>query len=133
MFNLSSLKLKDTTELHLAHPVTGEKLYADAAKKKPVIVFLYGSSSVQYQTYMLAMQNRHLKSSKQVTKAELLREEGIELLVACSISISNLELRKGVAVDNSDAFREIYSDAGYGWLKAQVDESISDAAGFLEV
>jgi hypothetical protein len=133
MLDLSSLHLRDTTELHLLHPVTGEKLFADAEKKKPVIASIYGSSSKQYQTYMLAMQNRHLQAGKKVTKAELLKEEGIELLVTCSISISNMELSKGVLIDNADAFRKVYSDAGYSWLKEQVDSAIGEASNFLEV
>lgn len=133
MLDLSSLKLKDTTEFQLVHPVSGEKLFADAEKKKPVMASIYGSSSKQYQTYMLAMQNRHLQAGKKVTKAELLKEEGIELLVACSISISNIELAKGVPVDNADAFRKIYSDAGWSWIKEQVDAAIGEASNFLEV
>jgi hypothetical protein len=132
MLDLSSLKLKDTTELHLLHPVTGEKLFADVEKKKPVVVSLYGSSSKQYQTYMLAMQNRHLQAGKKVTKAELLKEEGVELLVNCSISVSNLGL-KGVAINNPEAFRAIYSDAGWLWFKEQVDSAIGEASNFLEV
>lgn len=133
MFDLSTLATKDTTELHLRHPVTEELLYADEAKKKPVTITLYGSSSKQYRNAVNAMQNRQLKRGKKQLTAEQMREEGIALLVACSDKATNLELRKGVPVDSDAAFRELYSDDKFGWLKDQVDEAVGTVANFLEV
>lgn len=130
MFTLESLTLKDTVELQLRHPVTDELLFADEAKTKPVLVVLYGSSSKQYRNAITAMQNRSLKRGKKVVSAEVMREEGIELLVACSEKTVNLSY-KGKPVDNDDAFREIYSDPAYSWLKDQVDTGLGDVANFL--
>lgn len=132
-FNLDSLALNDTTELHLRHPVTGEHLYADGdAKKEPVVSILYGTSSEQYRQAVTNMQNRALKRGKKPLTAEQMKAEAIELLVACSERINNLTY-KGKPVDNSSAFRELYNDPKFSWLKDQHDETIGDISAFLEV
>ena len=132
-FDLSSLATKDSVELHLRHPVTDELLYDDEAKKKPIQIILYGTSSKQYRNAITAMQNRQLKRGKKQATAESMREEGVELLVACSEKAVNLELRKGVPLDNDQAFRELYSDDSFGWLKDQVDSAVGDVSNFLAV
>ena len=129
-FDLNTLAAKDTTEFHLRHPVTDEFLYADAEKKLPVMAVLYGPSSKQYRNQITAMQNRSLKRGKKVVSAEVLRDEGIELLVACSERIDNLTFN-GKPVNTDSAFRELYADAAYDWLKSQIDAALGDAASFL--
>lgn len=137
MFNLSTLKSKDTFDLHLRHPVTEELLYATDASgetdlTKPVKITLYSTSSKQYRTAINAMQNRQLKRGKKQASAEVMREEGIELLVACSDSATNLSLDGTTAINNADAFRTLYSDAGFDWLKGQVDTALGDVANFIQ-
>jgi len=130
MFDLNSLSLKDTVELQLRHPVTDELLFADEEKTKPVAIVLYGTSSKQYRNAITAMQNRALKRGKKQPTAEAMREEGVELLVACSEKAINLSY-KGAAVDNDAAFRELYSDPSFSWLKDQVDAGLGDTSNFL--
>lgn len=130
MFNLNDLSMKDTTELQLRHPVTDELLYADEAKKKPVVIVLFGTGSKQYRNAITAMQNRALKRGKKQASAEVMREESIELLVACSDRAINLEYNEA-PVDNDAAFRSLYSDPAFGWLKDQVDSGLGDASNFL--
>ena len=130
-FNLDSLALKATASLHLTHPVSGELLYADEAKKKPVEVELYGTSSKEYRQAILALQNRALKrQGKKSATAEQMREEGVQLLVSCSEKINNLSY-KGAPVDNAEAFRSLYSDPQFSWLREQCDTFLGDVSGFL--
>jgi hypothetical protein len=131
MFNLDSLSLKDTVELQLRHPVTDELLFADEEKKEQVAIVLYGTSSAQYRNAVTAMQNRQLKRGKKQVSAEVMREEGIDLLVACSEKAINLSY-KGKPVDNDASFRELYSDPAFGWLKDQVDQGLGDTSNFLK-
>lgn len=136
MFNLDSLSMKDTTSLHLRHPVTDELLFADEDKTLPVTIELFGPASKQYRNAITAMQNRALKRNQSRNKnaavsAEVMREEGIDLLVACSDKAVNLSYQ-GKAVDNDAAFRALYSDASFGWLKDQVDTVLGDVSAFLE-
>jgi hypothetical protein len=130
MFNLDSLSLKDTVELQLRHPVSDELLFADKEQTEPVALVLYGTSSKQYRNAVSAMQNRQLKRGKKPVSAELMREESVNLLVACSDKAINLTY-KGAPVDNEDAFRSLYSDPAFSWLKDQVDNALGDVSNFL--
>lgn len=127
MFSLDSLALKDTTELQLRHPVTEDLLFDG---EKPVGIELYGTASKQYRNAITAMQNRQLRRGKQKASAELLKEESISLLVACSARGINLEY-DGKPLDNEDAFRSLYSDPRFSWVKEQVDEALGDVSRFL--
>ena len=131
MFNLDSLALKDTTELQLRHPVSDELLFADEAGTKPVSIVLFGTSSKQYRNAITAMQNRQLKRGKKQVSAEVLREESVSLLVACSSKALNFTY-KDSAVNDDEAFRTLYSDPAYSWLKDQVDSALGDVSNFLE-
>lgn len=131
MFNLDALSMKDTVDLHLRHPVSDELLYADAEKQKPVTIVLFGTSSKQYRNAITAMQNRALKRGKKQASAEVMREEGIELLVACSEKAVNFSY-KGKPLLDGDAFRALYGDASFSWLKDQVDAGLGDVANFLQ-
>lgn len=130
MFNLDTLSLKDTIALQLRHPVTDELLFADDAKTKPVEIELHGTSSKEYRNAITAMQNRALKRGKKQATAEVMKEESIELLVACSVKINNLSYA-GKPVADDTAFRALYGDAKFSWLKDQVDAGLGDTANFL--
>lgn len=133
MFELSSLALNETTALHIKHPVSGELLYADEDKKKPVVAHLYGPSSKVYRAANLKLRNRAIKrqASKQKLTAEQIEQEGIGFLVACSDKIDNLAFN-GSPVDCPEAFNEMYTNPKFDWLKSQIDECIGDTANFLE-
>lgn len=130
MFNLNDLALADTTTLLLKHPVSDEILYSDAEKKKPASISLFGTSSKNYRSAISAMQNRALKRGKKQATAETMREESVELLTACSERGINFEY-KGKPLMDASAFRELYSDPAFGWLKEQVDAALGDTGNFL--
>jgi hypothetical protein len=130
MFNLDQLSLKDTVSLQLRHPVSDELLFADEAKTKPVEIELHGTSSKNYRNAITAMQNRALKRGKKQASAEVMREEGIELLVACSAKANNFSYG-GKPVLDEDTFRALYGDAKFSWLKEQVDAALGDNSNFL--
>lgn len=131
MFNLDTLSLKDTVSLQLRHPVSEELLFADEAKTKPVEIELHGTSSKNYRSAITAMQNRSLKRGKKQASAETMREESIELLVACSAKAKNFSYC-GKPVSDDEAFRTLYGDAKFSWLKEQVDAALGDNANFLQ-
>jgi len=131
MFDLASLAPKDTFELQLRHPVSEELLFADEGKTKPVEIILWGTSSKAYRNALTKMQNRNLKRSDKQRTAEVMREEGVELLVACSQGAKNLALN-GVDISSADDFRKLYSDDKYDWLKAQVDKALGDVSNFIQ-
>lgn len=60
-------------ELQLEDPVTGEKLFADAEKKKPCLVLVIGSESATAQAAL-----RELRKSKVADEAKAEDEQSIE-------------------------------------------------------
>ena len=130
MFNLDSLSLKDSVSYHVRHPVTDELLYGSDGLDNPVEIELYGTSSKTYRIAISAMQNRALKRGKKQATAENLKEEGIELLVACSVKANNLSYA-GNPIKDEVAFRALYSDPAFSWLKDQVDAALGDNSNFL--
>ena len=130
MFNLDSLSMSDTTTLALKHPVTEELLYSNADKTEVASILLFGTGSKQYRGGVTALQNRALKRGKKVATAEQLREEGVELLVACSSEATNFTYA-GKPVNDEASFRALYSDPKFGWLKEQVDAALGDVSNFL--
>lgn len=132
MFDINSLALAADHTLHLRHPVTGDKLYADKEEKQAVEVLLYGTASKQYRNAVSAMQTRQLRrnAKKEKPNAEVMQEESVELLVACSAGSKNLSL-DGKAVSTAEDFRKLYSDPRYSWLRTQVDEALGEVDNFL--
>jgi hypothetical protein len=78
------------------------------------------------------MQNRQLRrnATKAKASAEVMREEAVELLVACSAGSKNLTLA-GKEVSSEEDFRKLYSDSAYSWLREQVDAALGETANFL--
>ena len=131
MFELASLKLSPSATLPLVHPSTREPLFADDKKQKPVVANLYGKASETYQSALHTLMNKKLAKKTTKDTAQNLNAEGIDFLVACLKSIDNLALN-GKAVDNPVVVRELLSDPGYGWVKAQIDEFLAEDANFLQ-
>jgi hypothetical protein len=131
MFDLNTLAIKDSYELHLRDPRNDELLYADEDKTQPIKIVLHSTSSKAYRAAINAMQNRALKRGKKQASAEVMREEGVELLVACTQKGVNLMLN-GNALDCPEAFRSVYSDDKFSWIKDQVDSALGDVSNFIE-
>lgn len=133
MFDINSLALAADHELHLKHPVSGDKLYADKDEKQPVMVLLYGTASKQYRNAVTAMQTRQLRRNqkKEKASAEVMNEEAVELLVACSAGSKNLSF-DGKPVSMAEDFRKLYSDPKFSWLRSQVDDALGDVGNFLK-
>ncbi len=129
-FDLSALAIQESTVVHLTHPATDEKLYADEARTQPVTVTVASTSSRAYRQAVNAMNNRTLKRGNKKPSAETQKEEGIELLTACCISSENLVLN-GESVDSSADFRALLSNDSYSWIKAQIDEALGNVELFI--
>jgi hypothetical protein len=135
-FELSSLALSDETTVQLVHPVTEVPLFAPVKKgedpeSKPVQVTVKGTASQAYRRAVDAMMKKAAKRGKREATPEEIREQSVDFLVALSVKIDNLTL-DGEAVDNPDAFRKLYSDARFDWVKDQVNSAISSVEGFLK-
>jgi predicted nucleotidyltransferase len=132
MFDISSLALKDSFTMQFRHPVTGELLWGDEEKTKPVEVVLYGTASKQYRNALNAMQARQLKrqAKKEKQTPEILKEESVSLLVACIAKFNEFAL-DGVVPSNDADYRSLLSDPAFSWVKEQIDEGLGDVSNFL--
>jgi hypothetical protein len=136
-FELNSLALSDEATVHLHHPVTEVPLYAPVKKgedpeSKPVQVTVKGSASQAYRRAVDTMMKKAAKRGKREATPEEMREQSIEFLVALSVKIDNLVL-DGEEVASADAFRKLYSDPRYDWIKEQINAAVGDTASFLKV
>lgn len=132
-FDISSLAIADSTILHLEHPATGNKLYADedGAETLPVTITVASTASRAYRSAVSAMHNRTLKRGKKQLTAEQQKEEGIELLVSCCVASTNLPYH-GNPVKTEADFRELLSDDSLSWIKQQVDACLGDTEAFIQ-
>jgi len=135
--DISSLSIAQSTVLHLAHPVSGEKLFIDVKGKlttvptdKAVTITVASTSSREYRVAIAAMQNRKIKRGTKPMTAEIQREEGIELLTAVCLNADNLDY-KGKAVKTTADFRALLADDGLSWIKGQIDETVGAVELFI--
>lgn len=125
-----SLAAKELSNIQLRHPASDELLFDENGKAVEVV--MYGTSSKQYRQAITDMQNRSLKRGKKQQSAEVMRQEGIDLLVACSHEIVNLEMEDGSPINSPTTFKALYSDDSFGWIKDQVDAALGDISNFLD-
>lgn len=130
-FDISNLAIQDSTVVHLVHPATEEKLYADKDQKEAITITVASTASRAYRQAVAAMQNRRIKRGNKKDTAEQQKEEGIELLTSCCITSDNLKY-KGHAVKTESEFRELLSDDGMSWVKNQVDEALGNVELFIK-
>lgn len=131
-FNIAKLSLKDTFELKLRNPATDEVI-KDEDTGEDITITLYGTSSKQYRNAVNSLHNSRLKKKNGEISAEKLREDSIELLVACSDKASGLEYEDFTfdLPDNSAGFRKLYSAPELSWVKDQVDAALGEVGNFL--
>lgn len=131
-FDISTLGIQESTVVHLTHPATDEKLYADKEQKKAITITIASTSSREYRSAVTAMHNRNLKreKSKQKITAETQKEEGIELLTAVCLDSDNL-VYNGEAVKSESDFRALLSDDKMSWVKTQIDSALGDVELFI--
>jgi hypothetical protein len=134
-FELNTLAIADEGVLHLTHPVTGVPLYApvkkgEDAESKPVQIVLKSTASQSYRRAVDAMMKKAAKRGKREATPEEMREQSVEFLVALSVRADNLTLN-GETLDNAEAFRKLYSNDSFGWIKEQVNTFVGSVDGFL--
>lgn len=136
-FELNQLAFTEEATLHLEHPSTNAPLYApvkkgEDAESKPVQIVLKGSASSTYSRAldtMIKAKNK-IEKTRQLTLKES-RDMNTEFLATISVVANNLTL-DGEAVDNTDAFRKLYADSRFDWIKTQVNEFLGSVDAFLK-
>lgn len=125
-------KVKETTDVELVHPATGETLLND--DKTPMTITVHGPYSSTYKAISHNQQNKRLmKAQRTGGKLNLTAEEieaaSLELLVKCTESWS-VTLDKKPEEFSHDKVREVYTTMP--WVREQVDAVFGDTRAFLD-
>jgi len=129
---LSIGKTKDTTDVMLYHPVSGEALLNDDGSHMSITI--HGPYSKQYKKVSHEQQNRRLvKAQRSGGKLNLTAEEieasSLEILVKC-VAGWNVTLTKGVEEFSEEKVRSTFE--ALPWVREQVDAAFGDTRAFLE-
>ena len=128
--SLKKYSLSETAVLHVQTP-NGDLMYLDDANKKPVLIYLYGVGSKQYQMAERkrqdALANKFKKYRNKTIPSEELEELRIGFLVDCVASAENFELdgQKG-----AELYEAVFSDRSLIFITEQVERFIGDQANF---
>jgi hypothetical protein len=129
---LSVGKTKDTTDVVLYHPVSGEPLLN--GDKTQMSITIHGPYSARYKKISHEQQNRRLiKAQRSGGKLNLTAEEieasALEILVKC-VESWHVTLDKDLEKFSEDKVREVF--VTLPWVREQVDAAFGDARAFLE-
>lgn len=132
-FDLSNLNLKDTTVLHLEHPVTGEYLYADEAGTEPVTIEIFGKSSKTFRNYMAAENRKNLNpaNAKKAKNADEVQEANADFYTVLTKKITNLSNGEDV-LDNAESIKKMYLNPALSWVAEQVGAKLNETDAFLQ-
>ena len=133
VFNIAALAVAATAPLHVKSP-TGEPLYADAERKLPILIHLYGPGSEIAGVIESRQSSRALKRMQdndgKITAAS--REERIaetsEDLAALTASFENFEYPADAT--GEALFRALYADQSLGFITKQVMKFYGDWGNF---
>lgn len=122
------IAFNETSEVQLHHPISGEPLFADEAKKKPLVAVVYGAHS-QYYTGKFEEAVKKRNSQKEDERLST-KEAALDLLVSAVKEFKNceeLDVGNG-PVDQTD----IRGMLSIFWVKRDVERGINDLNNFLQ-
>jgi hypothetical protein len=124
--------VKDTTDVELVHPKTGEILTNDDGT--PMTITVYGPYSSTYKAITHAQQNKRLMKAQRMggkmsLTAEELEASTMDLLVKCTADWK-ITLDTEPETFSEDKARDVY--AKHPWVREQVDAVFGDTRAFLD-
>lgn len=129
-FDISTLAVSETTEVHLRNPATDDLLYNDG---KAISVTVYGPGSKQFAKARSHAENRAMDRIKRKGKTDQTPDEKLENTVAflsvCTVSLNNFDYK---GASDAQAIKAMYGDRSVGWINEQVDKHMGDWSNFLK-
>lgn len=130
MFDIKSLAVSDTSDLHLRNG--NDELLFDQ-DKNPITITLYGPGSKPYAKAVSNQQNRMLDKLKRKGKADQTAEQKAEdqavFLASITVSFNNFVYDAGDLAGEA-MFKAAYSDTKIGFVPEQVNKHVGDWANF---
>ena len=135
-FDISKLAVEDTATLHLKD-AKGELLYADAERKKPLRITLYGPGSDVFgvvEGRQTARSLKRLQEDGKVTAAphEDRIKEAAEDLAAITAGFENISYGADPAqkLEGQKLFIAVYGDPKLGFIAKQARQFVADWGNF---
>ena len=124
-------KVKETTDVELMHPATGEVLLNDDGTAMTITV--HGPYSSTYKSVSHNQQNKRLMKAQRTggklnLSAEEIEASSLDLLVKCTESW-NISLGDEKEEFSQDKARQVYLE--HPWVREQVDAVFGDTRAFL--
>ncbi|WP_313534400.1 hypothetical protein [Sphingomonas sp.] len=127
------MAVAETAAIHLKGP-TGELLFADAERTKPIRIVIFSPGSAAFdalESRQSARQVQRLKANDgemAPLTAEERRRDTVEDLVTITSGFENFEY--GTGLQGAALFKAVYSDPKLGFIHKQVTKFIGDWGNF---
>ena len=124
--------VKDTTDVELVHPKTGEVLTNDDGST--MVITVHGPYSSHYKAVTHAQQNKRLMKAQRMggkinLTAEELEASSLDLLIKCTADWK-ITLDKGLETFSEDKVRQVYTEMP--WVRDQIEAVFGDTRAFLD-
>ncbi|HEX8585062.1 MAG TPA: hypothetical protein VF680_11695 [Allosphingosinicella sp.] len=135
MFDITKTAVQDTASIHLKD-AAGELLYADAERKKPVQIVIYGPGSAAFGLVEGRQSTRAVKRMQDndgkitVAPMEDRVREAAEDLAAITVRFENLSYPPAGNAEGTALFTALYADQTLGFIAKQVSRFVADWGNF---
>lgn len=131
--DLSSIQLPDTATVHLSHPQTGKKLYADDTTSRPMEIVVYGpgSNAAVEHRRKVTREAQQMIAKKGMKGAAMIDAEEAELERLCALTAEVRNLVYRGEVITRENVRKLYADQSAFWVRDQVKERLASLDDFL--
>jgi hypothetical protein len=125
-FDIASLSAKETIDIEIKDPRTGEALIGDGGK--PCSVTTHSPGSKPFAAEQSKASNRAMKRLRAKGKSDTTPEEDAAakagFLTGITVSFNNFTYKGGA--QGPEMFRSCYLDSAMGWLTDQVNVDAGD-------
>lgn len=138
MFDITTQAVTDTATIHVKN-AAGELLYADAERKLPVEIVIYGPGSDAYGIVEARQSARTVKRMQendgQFTAAphEERVREAAEDLATLTVEFRNFAYPPAGDARGAKLFEAVYADQKLGFITRQVSKAVNDWGKFKAV
>lgn len=135
MFDITTQAVADTAPIHLKS-ATGEPLYADAERTKPVQIIMHSPGSKAFSAVETAQSARAVKRLKandgelSATSAEERLQQTAEDLAALTVRFENFTYPPAGDAQGAELFKAFYADPKLGHFAKQVSKFVTEWSNF---
>lgn len=133
--DIKSKTVADTAPLHIKD-ASGDFLYSDAERTKPVLIHVYGPGSKAFAAMEARRDARNLKRMQEnggqwtAADGEERVKELAEDMASLTVRFENFSYSPAGDAEGTELFEAVYSDRGLGFILKQVEKFHSDWSNF---